>query len=430
MRTAETATSRIPTPTLADWLASAEASLTIRGDDTTPIVSLRRLTRYGDVDRVLRSSDFVQAGGGHRASAPMTLHTVVSLSGDAHFDRRRLESNLFSRSALKRLERDVLKPAIAAELDRDAEPSSDGVVHADLLTLARRVFIRIAAAVVGIDGLDERDAVDHLLACADRMSDGHNVDWSTTDRDQVLRAAVTAKREFVERYFAASWQRRAQMPRSSAPPDLLTAVIGSANHFSQWDRDTVVREAALFLTGVIGSPVRALPYIVDDLANWIDCHPDERRRLDDPSYLRRIVSESLRLHTPGEPKLRRATRDTTLPSGVHVHAGETVAADIAAANRDRDVFGANADDFDPTRNVVSAPPFGVAFGGGAHTCIGLTLTIGTTARDGPAGALVRLLVSLYRRGMSKDPDRPPERHANHPKRFATFPIRLYATTRT
>ena len=404
-----------------------EASRQLRGHGGPPLADISRLTDYRDVDFVLRSKDFVQAGGGHRENAPMTLHTVVSLSGEDHFRRRRVEAPVFSRSALKACERETLEPAIADALDSCFAGVADGEVHADLMVLAREVFARVSARIVGIDLDTEGDGPARFLCYADRLSDGHNVDWSSRDHGEVMSRALDAKRRFVEEFFIPSWQRRHGSRREAGrPPDLLTSLIAAGDHLAQWDIDAVVRETVLFLTAAIGSPARAVPYVVSELAGWLERHPEGRGRLADPEFLRRAIGETLRLHTPGSPKLRRARRHVVLPSGHVVRADEHVAADIAAANRDTAVFGLDAGAFNLRREAGSVPPFGLAFGAGPHTCIGLFMAIGKPSMDGaePTGTMVRLLLELYRAGMRPDPDNPSTFHPDNPKRYATFPILL------
>ncbi len=419
------------TPTLDEWIISTEAARELRGKGGPPLVNIPRLTAYHDVDHVLRSKDFVQAGGGHRENAPMTLHTVVSLSDQDHFERRRLEAPVFSRQSLSDCEQEVLGPTIATVLANYRVPATGAAeVRTDLLLLARDILTRVSARIVGIDVGDDPDDVMRLATYADRLSDGHNVDWSSRDHAEVMRVALDAKQRFVAEYFVPSWERRrtALAAATTVPVDLLVSMIGGTDHFQKWDLDAVVRETILFLTAAIGSPARALPYVVSELENWLADHAEDRAKLADADFIRNAINETLRLHTPGSPKLRRASCDVTLPSGRHVREGEDVAADIAAANHDAQVFGADATAFNPRRAVSGVQPFGVAFGAGPHTCIGLFMTIGKAAADGaePTGVLVRLLLELYRVGMHLDPDRPPTRQPDNPKRFATLPILMPA----
>ncbi|MFD5141789.1 cytochrome P450 [Streptomyces sp. NPDC058401] len=78
----------------------------------------------------------------------------------------------------------------------------------------------------------------------------------------------------------------------------------------------------------------------------------------------RFVDEALRWASPVNHVLRRATVDTTL-GGTHVPAGSLVAAWIASANRDEEVFE------DPYTFVPDrSPNQHLGFGLGVHRCIG------------------------------------------------------------
>jgi len=88
----------------------------------------------------------------------------------------------------------------------------------------------------------------------------------------------------------------------------------------------------------------------------------------DRSALPTAVEEMLRWTTPVVSFMRTATRDTEL-GGQAVREGDPVLMLYASANRDDRQFGPTADRFDIGRD----PNHHVAFGFGAHFCIGATL---------------------------------------------------------
>lgn len=87
-----------------------------------------------------------------------------------------------------------------------------------------------------------------------------------------------------------------------------------------------------------------------------------------PRALATAVEEMLRWTTPVVSFLRTATRDTVL-GGQAIAAGDPVLMLYASANRDEAVFGATGDRFDVARD----PNPHLAFGFGAHFCIGAVL---------------------------------------------------------
>ena len=89
---------------------------------------------------------------------------------------------------------------------------------------------------------------------------------------------------------------------------------------------------------------------------------------EDPTSIRGIVEEGLRISSPAVGLFRRVTRDTEL-GGVHLPANTTLFLSYASANRDEEVFE-NADDFDPERKNLREH---IAFGQGIHVCVGAGL---------------------------------------------------------
>jgi cytochrome P450 len=88
----------------------------------------------------------------------------------------------------------------------------------------------------------------------------------------------------------------------------------------------------------------------------------------DRSLVPTAVEEMLRWTTPVVSFMRTATRDAEL-GGQAIRAGDPVLLLYASANRDERQFGPTADRFDIGRD----PNHHVAFGFGAHFCIGATL---------------------------------------------------------
>jgi cytochrome P450 len=99
-------------------------------------------------------------------------------------------------------------------------------------------------------------------------------------------------------------------------------------------------------------------------------HPDERAALaGEPELLAGGVEECLRWVTPVHAFCRTATTDIEL-GGQPVREGDYVCMLYASANRDEQIFGADA-----ARFVVRRPvnPVHLAFGFGEHVCLGASL---------------------------------------------------------
>jgi cytochrome P450 len=84
----------------------------------------------------------------------------------------------------------------------------------------------------------------------------------------------------------------------------------------------------------------------------------------DPALLRPAVEEALRFVSPALTMGRVALEDFAL-HGVPIRAGDVLQCAVLVANRDPAAFP-DPDGFD----VARSPNRHVAFGGGAHTCLG------------------------------------------------------------
>jgi cytochrome P450 len=107
------------------------------------------------------------------------------------------------------------------------------------------------------------------------------------------------------------------------------------------------------------------------------------------------LEEGLRWNCPVIPLSRTPAVPVEL-GGVHINPGDHIAIILGAANRDETVFE-NPDEYDIFRKPG---PKHVAFGGGAHICIGQHL-----ARLEMTAALNALLDRFP--GLRADPDYPP-----------------------
>jgi cholest-4-en-3-one 26-monooxygenase len=142
-------------------------------------------------------------------------------------------------------------------------------------------------------------------------------------------------------------------------------------------------------------------------------HPEQRVLLcANPALLTTAIEEILRWTSPVIQFLRTATEDFEL-RGQKIRQGETIGVFYPSANRDERVFE-DPYRFDITRN----PNPHLAFGHGAHFCIGANL-----ARAELRAALQALLPVLPRLELAGVPRRIPNLHVSG---YATLPVRAAA----
>jgi cytochrome P450 len=402
------------------------------------LVGKVRVTSFVEANEILRNPEFA-AGRTEEESLPFRGRTLLELDGDDHRQRRKLETPLFVPAMLERYELEILAPAIArclAEVDDSRGP--DGVVRADLARLSHSMFVQIAAALIGLDAVDTPERTALLERCVFQLSAAFDVKYSTDDHAEVIAAGLAAKDVLIEHFYRPSMQRRAdllarhvsgELGSDDLPTDLLATLL--RNYSDDWDADLPVREVILFLSGATATTSNAVNHAVVELRAWLADHDEDQLQLDNPAFLQGVCNEALRLHQNVTALVRRADLDVTLSTGRLIRSGEYVAVDLIAANQDPDAFGADAATFNPWRQVQPAiRPYGLTFGTGRHTCIGLPLVTPPSGKPPGEGegdrAMLRILRSLLEAGIELDPERPPTYVPTAEDVYASLPVVLTA----
>lgn len=393
-----------------------------------------RLTSYEDCRDGYRSMGLRQAL--YDDGVTLMSDVIVNLHGEAHRARRRLENRLFRRDVFVRWEREVVPAAI-----RDALRPFVSAGRADLVPLSRRAMMTIAAAIAGVDrpeGTDEE--FDALYEVMTRLSRASIVIHATGDKQAIKDDGLAALAEFDERFFTSSMQRRQALLRDAdAPtdllvtcPDVLATLLLNQDRLDL-PRETVLREVAYFPWVGSHSTSNALAHTMAHIFTWLEEHPEDRPALEsDPELVQRFSHESLRLHPPSPEALRHSLTDVTLGSGRTIPADTAVTIDVVAANRDPEVFGPTAEDFDPNRDLPEGVSlWGLAFGSGFHACLGQELAGGLAGDTGGAdgavlrGSIATMASVLLQHGARLDPDDPPALDTQTVrKHYGRFPVLL------
>lgn len=383
----------------------------------TPFEGFRNITSYAQVEEALRA-----ASGAPRprpAAFPFEGDSVLKLHGEAHRRRRRMESALFRPEALAHYERDVLKPTIERTMAEYAgHRGPDGVVRADLVALTRRLIMRVTGSIVGLDEIESVEAADEIYEILQAGLDGIKIEWATTDRDEILCRGMRLRQRYWARYVQSSLERRRRLLADEGPgalpPDLLSLIAGDTGE--EWDDDLILRECVVYLVGAGATTPTMATHAIVDLETWLADQPDQRSRLADDEFLGRVIDESMRLH-PAGVALLRVYDEPHEGRSISIAAGDTLFLDLYKANCDPDVFGPDAERFDPDRNVPEGiPRYGLAFGGGRHLCLGLPLAVGQR-NIGTDGLALQLIRTLVQAGVRLDPAAPPVRAATMDDRY-------------
>jgi cytochrome P450 len=403
------------------------------GNFKPSVSELTPVLKYHDVAAVFNSgarqalhqdSD-ASAAWGPSPNDPFFLDSLITLHGDDHAKRRRLETKLFSRPARARLEYEIVLPALRRQLAHSLAGAVNG--EADLTTFTRLVLARLTCAVLGTELMDDLETADRLRLLSEDIGGAAGAHLSTGDRKALMERGLAARKDFVCEFYEAA-RARADSVAAEQADDLISLLVSTPDSIPS--EDVLLHEALLYLIASSSTTTSAIPHAVYELEHRFESHPDERDLLASFEFCRSVASETLRLYPPIPRMWRQMMEDITLPSGLQLHRGEFVNIDLLASARDEEVFGADADIFNPFRQIAKGVlPQAFTFGGGPHICIGRALSVGDvwSAQDesAPQGILTQLLHEFYSWGLTTDADRPPvRREATEKNQYASFPVRF------
>jgi cytochrome P450 PksS len=153
--------------------------------------------------------------------------------------------------------------------------------------------------------------------------------------------------------------------RASPKDNLISALVQAEDAGDRMSEDELV--AMVFLLLVAGHET-TVNLIGTGILALLE-HPDQLEKLrNKPRLIKPAVEELLRFASPVETATERYTREDVTIAGVTIPRGEMVLAVIASANRDERQFAAP-----DTLDIMREPNRHLAFGLGAHFCLGASL---------------------------------------------------------
>ncbi|HEU0221656.1 MAG TPA: cytochrome P450 [Paracoccaceae bacterium] len=386
---------------------------------------LQRIDTYAEIEEIMKSPDFMMAGAEERTI--FLEDTLIMSEGQRHSELKQLFSPLMSRQALAYYELHLVEPVIEEAIgEMKAQRGPDGLVRTDVVPLIHAALTRISARVTGVDGVDTPERTERFRDLVLTLSAATTGSFSKTPQAEMIQMGENAMAALVEEYLQASLDRRIELVRrhrageigmEDMPRDMLTSLCLHDDLSRPDDGEKIPyvwRQCALFLTGSIKTTSHSLPHVFVHLDEWLQEHPEDRKKLTAPEFLHRAAAESFRLHQTTPARFRAAVRDVTLSTGRKVAKGEMVALHAPPANVQTEVFGEDARYFNPYRETPKGmQPWGMTFGLGVHTCLGRNLVTGIMNRGddkhGTHGTAVRIMMALYGLGAELDPDNPPKR---------------------
>ena len=182
------------------------------------------------------------------------------------------------------------------------------------------------------------------------------------------------------------------------------------------NRESLRREIAFYLLAGAHTSATAFTRCMHNIFKWLEAHPGDADRVrNDRVFVQRCTHETIRLQGSSPTSQRWALADIDLSSGIKIATGDRVTIDLNETNRSMAMYGDDAEEFNPDRELGDGvTPWGLSFGQGMHACIGQDLAAGlvfdtqSTEDDHLFGLVPVAVQTMFDHGCRPDPDNPPE----------------------
>ena len=213
------------------------------------------------------------------------------------------------------------------------------------------------------------------------------------------------------------------------PQDVLTVLLRNEDSLNL-PHQVILREVAFYLLAGAHTSATAFTRTMHNIFLWLEQNPDRRDQIRSPSFIQRSVHETIRLQPSSPVSERWAEKDIQLASGPAIKKGSKVIIDLIQINRDRSIFGEDAEEFNPERKLPpSVREHGLSFGLGMHACIGKDLTAGILTADSSDsdshlnGVVTLAVQSMLDNGCRPDPTDPAEMNPSTSRTyFGRYPV--------
>lgn len=283
-----------------------------------------------------------------RQNRPMHGLSMLDQDPPDHTRLRRLVHSAFTRASVDAWEPRITE-LVDAALDRIAAAGRADVVA----ELAFPLPFTVISEMLGVPVADHdrvRALTGSLVRALEPLT-GPDLQGEIRDANLELTGML---REL------AVWKR------AHPADDLFSALIAAEHDGEVLDEDELVAQVMLLYVAGHETTVNLIGNGILALLR----RPDQARLLrEDPTLAAGAVEEILRFDTPVQ-LMRRITTGPVAVHDVEIPAGSFVLAGLAAANRDPQFWGPDADELRLTRPDAHRH---VSFGAGLHHCLGASL---------------------------------------------------------
>jgi cytochrome P450 len=310
------------------------------------------VSRYEDIRNLSRDPGHFCSGRGalvndplraQAGEAPMEGRSILHMDPPEHAAFRGLVNRRFTPRALAGLAESIRLSASALLDEVHPRDEIDFVAE-----LAAPFPLTVIAELLGIDESDREE----FRGWSDAAIESPDLPPGET------MAALGELSGFIVEHIRSKRERPGD--------DLVSLLVGSEVGGCPLSKE----ELFMFLLTLLVAGNETTRTLLSGSALVLHEHPDQRAALvADTSLIPGAVEECLRWVTPVHAFCRTATEDVVV-ADAQIRAGDYLCMLYASGNRDEQMFGEDASQFDVRR---AANPMHVAFGFGEHVCLGASL---------------------------------------------------------
>ena len=301
---------------------------------------------------------------------------LLTLHGQEHHQRRKLEHKVFQRDFFKYYEHELFPKTLNETISPFLRKGS-----ADLLDFGYRITMNLTADFAGIDRFKKTpEETENLLILVKIFSQGATLVHSKRPHDEVNMEVTEALGVFEEKFLIPSKNRRLKILKQfndnklnedDLPRDVLTVLLRNVDGINL-DDDLIKREIAFYLQAGSHSTANSMVHALHEILEWMEKHSEDKEKIyNDPIFLQRCVHESMRLHPASPVAWRKPTCPIELDKEIKMNQDDLLIMDLHNANRDKEIFGNDAEEFNPYRELdPNQSIWGLTFGIGLHLCFG------------------------------------------------------------
>jgi cytochrome P450 len=297
---------------------------------------------YDDVERVFSDSETFSSTVFEKSLVMVFGPTILAMDGHEHLAHRGLVASAFRLKALEDWKTKLIEPITHELIDAFADRGEADLVR----EFNFRFPIQVIANMLGVPA---EDSGIFLRRSIEMISIAVNVERGL--------AASAALRD----YLAPIVEERRKDPKDDLISVLATAEI---------DGHTLPDENIFgFLRLLLPAGAETTYRLLGNLVFGLLTNPDQLQELKaNRQLMAPAIEEALRWEAPVQQTAREVMKDGVEIGGIPVAKGDSVNVSIGSANRDETKYN------DPDRfDIHRVGPPHLAFGGGAHYCLGAHL---------------------------------------------------------